>query len=134
MFRLALSLLVCLLCCGCSAEIMAQRQAALKAKLEAAKLPPVSLSETQIAKLKEMAPHDEFVWYGAGRQSDGAIFVCFVTSRTSIFGVNGAQLFAGTFESDGAFHRSMALLVAPDAVADACRTRGFDPPVRITRF
>jgi len=138
MFRVGIALLVCLVCCECMSpqalsELRAERQAKAKAELEAAKIPAVRLSETQIAKLKEMAPVDRIVWYGAGRQSDGKIFVCLVTHGENRF-ISGShtQLFAGTFDdSEGSFHQTLAYLQSPYAVVRDCRSRGLDPPVRI---
>jgi len=128
MFRFALSLLGCLFCCGCMS------QAQLKAAIEANKIPPVQLSETQIAKLKEMAPNDQIVWYGAGQQSDGKIFVCLVTSGKNPFAVGNTQLFTGTFESDGSFQQTWARFLNKLDVVNDCRRRGFDPPVTIRNY
>jgi hypothetical protein len=112
---------------------MAQRQAALKAKLEAAKLPPASLSETQVAKLKEMYAPAQIVWYRAGQRSDGKIYVCLVTQGKNLWGGAGAPgLISGTFEPDGSFARTLAYLMNGDrAVLKECHVRGFEPPVML---
>jgi hypothetical protein len=110
----------------------AQRHPNLKADLEAAKIPAVSLSEKQIATLKATAPKNQLaVWYRAGRQSDGKTFVCLVTSGKALF-AHRAQVFAGTFESDGSFQQTLAQAWSSYAVRDDCRKRGFDPPVTIS--
>jgi hypothetical protein len=147
MFRFALSLLVGLfLFESASAQIItdpnaktvgqrlrefeAKRRAKILAEVEAAKIPPVHLSETQVAKLKTAtAPRDQIAWYGAGRQSDGKTFVCLVTNGKTLFGENRALVFAGTFESDGSFQQTGAYLWSVPAVVKDCRERGFDPPI-----
>jgi hypothetical protein len=110
-------------------EVQARHQAKIKAAVEAAKIPAVRLNETQIAKLRAMAPNDQVAWHRAGRQSDGKTFVCLVTSGKTIFGQSRALVFSGTFESDGSFQRTLAYLQSTYAVVDDCRKRGFDPPV-----
>jgi hypothetical protein len=147
MFRFALSLLVGLFFLGsASAQIVtdpnaktvnqrlrereAEIQAKVKAEVEAAKIPAVRLSETEVAKLREFAAKGQLVWYSAGRQSDGKIFACFVTSGKTLFGESSVGVFAGTFESDGSFQQTLAYLVSTKAVMQDCRKRGFDPPVR----
>jgi hypothetical protein len=113
-------------------EARAEREAKIKAQVEAAKIPAVRLSEAQIASLRENAPNDQILWYGAGRQSDGTIFVCLVTGgKNPIGGGTHTQLFTGTFEADATFHQTLAYLVNHQAVINDCRRRGFDPPVRI---
>jgi hypothetical protein len=115
-----------------SPELVTQRQAQLKAGLEASKIPAVRLSETQIAKLKEKAGNDQILWYGAGLQSDGTTFVCLVTGGENRFGGGRhTQLLAGTLDSDGAFQSTLAYLHSERAVLGDCRKRGFEPPVSL---
>jgi hypothetical protein len=137
MFRFALSLVVGLVFLGSASAqnlnlLSVERQAKIRAQIEAAKIPAVRLSEMQIATLKARAPKDQVVWVHAGRQSDGKTFVCLVThGKNRFFGGTHTQLFAGTFESDGSFHQTLDYLQSLSAVVNACRRRGFDPPVKI---
>jgi len=140
MFRFALALFVGLFFSeSASAQLLKELHAAAQAKIkehiEASKIPAVSLTDKQIAKLKAIAPEDQLVWYRAGRQSDGKTFVCVVThgkNRLPIFGETHTGLFAGTFESDGSLQQTLAYLQSLKAVRRDCWNRGFDPPVTIT--
>jgi len=109
-------------------ELQARLQAKINAEVAANKIPAVRLSETQIAKLKAVAPNDRVAWYGAGRQSDGKTFVCLVTDGKTLFGESRALVFAGTFESDGSYQQPFLSRGTVAATKD-CRKHGFDPPV-----
>jgi hypothetical protein len=136
MFRFALSVFVGLLFSGsASAQLLKDLQAAAEAKtkayIEASKIPAVSLTEQQIAKLKALFGNPQIEWYRAGRQSDGKTFVCLVTNGKDIFGIGHTELFAGTFESDGSFQQTPAHLWSKRTVRRDCWSRGFDPPVTL---
>jgi hypothetical protein len=135
-FRFASLLIVGLSLAGCASreamhEAMQERQAKQKARIEAARIPEVQLSDAQMAKIRELAPRAQVVWLRAGRQSDGKIFVCHVASAKNIFGNTGVGLWVGTLEADGSYQRSPAYLWSLSAVLDECHAHGFQPPVTI---
>ncbi len=138
MYRFAASLLVALLFCeGASAGIFdglcASAEARHKAQAEAHKIPPANLSEAQIAVLKDrfVPKIDQIIWLRAGHQSDGATFVCFVfASQKPSSGRQPVAIRAGVFESDGSFHQTWGYLFDAAHIANDCRNRGFNPPVK----
>ena len=75
----------------------------LAQSLQAHKIPAVRLSQTQIAKLKELAPNDQILWYEAGLQSDGKTFVCLVTGQKNS-PERAILLWSAIFDTDGKFH------------------------------
>jgi hypothetical protein len=132
MSRVVLLLLVGLSVFGCAnSQAMKELAAKRLAAIEAAKIPPVDLSEQQIAKLKEFTPRAEIAWLRAGRQSDGKIFVCHVVEGKNFFGTRGINLMTGTFEADGSYQQSRAYLWSLRAVLEECHAHGFAPPVTI---
>lgn len=136
LFRFACLLVLGLSCAGCvSREAMQQarqeQQAKQKARIEAARIPEVQLSDTQMAKVRELTPRAQVVWLRAGRQSDGKIFVCHVISAKNVFGQTSVGLKTGTFEADGSYQKTAAYLWSLSAVLDECHTHGFQPPVTI---
>jgi hypothetical protein len=105
-----------------------EAKAQIHANLEKWKVVPLSLSETQIAKLKTLAPNDRLVWYRAGRQkNDGKTFVCAVTDGKTLWGKSRALIFAGTLESDGSFQPAVKIPGSTDE--GLCIRAGFHPPV-----
>jgi hypothetical protein len=136
MFRFTCLLVLGLSSAGCSSreamqEAMQERQAKQKARIEAARIPEVQLSDAQMAKIRELAPRAQVVWLRAGRQSDGKIFVCHVISAKNVFGQSSVRLKTGTFEPDGSYQKTAAYLWSVGAVLDECHTHGFQPPVTI---
>jgi hypothetical protein len=128
-----LSLFVGFALAGClSREAMQELQAKQKARIEAARIPEVQLSQAQIAKLQEVTPRGQITWLRAGRQSDGRIFVCHVASGKPPFG-GSAGLITGFFEPDGSYQRSPAHFMSLQAVLEDCHERGFEPPIAIVR-
>jgi len=137
MVRLAFLLLVCMSFSGSARagfldELRAKAAANRAAMIKAGKLPPVQLNQKQISQLPYGARVEpKVVWIGAGRQQDGTIFVCHVTTGKNYFGTRSLALFTGTFEADGAYHQAAAYLINKQAVLNDCWRHGFVPPVRI---
>jgi hypothetical protein len=129
--RIVLLLLVGISLSGCSTEARQEMAAKRQALIEANKIPPVNLSEQQTEKLKALVPNGNIVWLRAGQKRDGNVFVCHVTEHKNIFGGRVVTLFAGTFEADGSYQRSLSYLVNLLSVQMDCLTHGFDPPVTI---
>jgi hypothetical protein len=132
MYRFVLLLVLGLSCVGCvSREAMQELRANQKARIEAARIPAVQLSEAQMAKLKEHTPRGQIVWLRAGRQSDGNIFVCHVVSGKTLLGGTSVGLLTGTFQDDGSYERTWAHIHSLRAVLDECHAHGYEPPVTI---
>jgi hypothetical protein len=133
MFRVALGLALGLCCAGCvSREFMQELREKEKARIEAARIPEVQLSEAQMTKLREYTPKGQISWLGAGRQSDGQIFVCHVVPGKTRFGDRTVALLTGTFDGDGPYERTWAHIRSERTVLQECHSHGFDPPVTIT--
>lgn len=133
MFRFAALLVLGLCCAGCvSREVMQDLRDKQKARIEAARIPEVQLSEAQMTKLREYTPKGQISWLRAGRESDGKIFVCHVVTGKTVFGSPTVGLLTGRFEGDGAYERSWAHINSHSAVLDECHKHGFDPPVTIS--
>jgi hypothetical protein len=133
MFRFALLLILGLSCAGCvSREFMQELREKEKARIEAARIPDVQLSEAQMTKLREFTPKGQISCLRAGRQSDGKTFVCHVVSGKNIFGTPTVGLLTGTFEDDGSYQRTWAHINSLRAVLAECHAHGFEPPVTVT--
>jgi hypothetical protein len=89
MIRTVLLLLVGMFFCadaqaGFWDDMKAKIEARRLATIQAGKLPPVRLTEKQMASLnKETAKRGRIVWLGAGRERDGKIYVCHVVAETN---------------------------------------------------
>lgn len=120
-------------CSGLQAEVAARHQA----MLDANKLPDVQLTPEQIATLKANTPYInkdglQIAWVGAGRQNDGAIFVCFVTKKRDLWGVGDIiGVYTGTFQTDGSFRPSAVPLLGEGNPVHNCWAKGFSPPVQV---
>jgi hypothetical protein len=113
-------------------DLKAQAAARRAAMIEAGKMPPVRLSEKQMARLKQESPRGQIVWLGAGRQKDGKIFVCHVATGKDLIGVKFVNLHTGTFEADDSYEPSTARFQSHAAVLRECNSHGFEPPVSVT--
>lgn len=134
MFRIILILIatMALSACGGQAEFRAQHQA----MLDANKIPEVQLTPEQLATLKANSAHirkdlTQIAWVGAGRQNDGAIFVCYVTKAPDLFHLKDViGVYTGTFQADGSYKPSAVPLLGEGNPVHNCWAKGFSPPVR----
>lgn len=116
---------------GCaSADQVKEMKVQHQAKLDAIRIPDLSLTPIQTAALTTK-PNERVSWLQSGRQSDGRIFVCFATSESSPSGRDLITLRSGTFEQDGSFRPSPIPPLVERYVSEieSCRARGYEPPV-----
>lgn len=142
MIRVVATVAGCIALAGCTGDALRELEAKQRAEIDARRIPDVALMPAQTTLLKKPSDRSRIAWVRAGTQSDGKIFVCYVTSTPppptiwgsdkTIFGESRPeviQVHSGTFEANGTFKANESLLI-DDVHFHDCRSRGINPPVR----